>query len=78
MMHPGQAQDFDINGMVSDSLKHFYSVYETTGYKPCSCSSCQQLAYPILIKSSRNPKEYEEIHRSYLLMVQQNQHISGT
>ena len=70
---PSPIQEYDITGMVSDSLKHFYSMHETTGYKSCTCNSCRQLAYPILIKRTREPKEYEHIHRSYLAMVQDHQ-----
>jgi len=64
------AQQFDVAGMVSDSLKHFYNAHETFGYKSCECSSCQQLQYPILIKANRTSEEYEVLHRSYLQMVQ--------
>lgn len=63
-------QQFDVAGMVSDSLKHFYNAHETIGYKSCECTSCQQLQYPILIKSNRSSEEYEVLHRSYLQMVQ--------
>jgi len=68
---PSPVQEFDITGMVSDSLKHFYACHETSGYKSCTCSSCRQLAYPILIKRTRDPLEYEAIHKSYLKMVQE-------
>jgi hypothetical protein len=69
-INPSPIQEIDITGMVSDSLKHFYYMHETTGYKTCTCSSCRQLAYPILIKRSRESREYEHIHKSYLAMVQ--------
>lgn len=60
----------DVQALVKDTLKHFYSHHETKGYKNCTCSSCQLLQYPILIKVTRDPSEYEELHKAYLTMVQ--------
>ena len=60
--------NYDIIKLVNDSLKHFYNVHETSGYKICQCSSCKKLAFPILIKANRDSQEYEELHRSYMAM----------
>jgi hypothetical protein len=66
-------EEFDINTYISDNLKVFYNENQQRGYKNCTCSSCKQLSYPIMIKVTRNPAEYEELHRIYLQMLQYQQ-----
>ncbi|TNV72082.1 hypothetical protein FGO68_gene15277 [Halteria grandinella] len=61
-------EDFDMDAMISDSVKHYYATYENKGFKKCTCSSCQKLKHSILIKENRDPSEYEEIHKAYLGM----------
>ncbi len=43
-------ENFDIQGFVEDSDKHFYATMMQRGFKICECSSCQKLQRPILIK----------------------------
>ena len=34
------AHEYDIQGLVTDSLKHFYSVHQNSGFKACTCNPC--------------------------------------
>ena len=57
--------EFNFNAFVTDTMRHFYNHNYSNGYKNCSCSSCQKLLYPILIKEHRDPNDYEFLHKKY-------------